>query len=104
MKTLPVKCETVDMATGEVTETKTVSFDILPPPPGACPVCGRNPAHEPDQPHDAQQLYYQYAFYGEHGRWPTWRDAVAHCSDEVKALWETHLRKAGVWPDDEGAA
>lgn len=100
MKRLPVQRETVDMATGEVVERKTVHFDILPPPPTACQVCGRNPAHAPDQPHDAQQLYYQYAFYAEHGRWPTWRDAVAHCSDEVRALWEQHLRAWGVWPED----
>lgn len=100
MKRLPVQRETVDMATGEVVERKTVNFGILPPPPTACQVCGRNPAHAPDQPHDAQQLYYQYAFYAEHGRWPTWRDAVAHCSDEVRALWEPRLRALGVWPED----
>lgn len=100
MKSIPVQRETVDMATGEVVETKSVPFQILPPPGSACQVCGRDPAHAPDQPHNAQQLYYQYAFYGEHGRWPTWRDAVAHCSDEVRAAWEHHLRNAGAWPED----
>lgn len=98
--TLPVKMEVVDMATGEVFEQRTVPFEILPPPATACQVCGHDPAHTADQPHNAQSLYYQYSFYGEHGHWPTWRDALAHCADDVKAHWETHLRNAGAWPED----
>lgn len=99
MKTLPVKCETVDMATGEVVDSKTVPFNILPPPASACQTCGRE--HDPALPHDAQRLYYQYAFYAEHGRWPTWRDAVAHCSEDIRSQWEKHLREAGAWPADD---
>lgn len=38
-----------------------------------------------------------YKFYFEHGRWPTWADAMAHCSDEVKAAWEVALREGGHW-------
>ncbi len=72
---------------------------MLPAAAGACPVCARNPAHLEDQPHDAQSLFYQYAFYGEHGRWPTWKDALAHCSDEVKQQWETALREGGHWTE-----
>ena len=100
MATLPVTCEAVDMATGETVETKTAPFNILPPAPDACQICGRRPNHDPAQPHDAQSLYYQYAFFAEHGRWPTWKDAVVHCADDVKALWEQHLRAAGAWPAD----
>lgn len=101
MKSIPVRCETVDMATGEVTETRDVPFQLAPPPATACQVCGHDPAHEPDQPHNAQSLYYQYAFYADHGRWPTWRDAVAHCSESVRDHWELELRRLGVWPEDE---
>lgn len=86
-------------------EHKTVPFNIVPPGPDACQVCGRRPNHDPAQPHDAQSLYYQYAFYALHNRWPTWRDAVAHCADNVKAQWEKHLRALGAWPEDgEGAS
>lgn len=98
MKKLPLKTQTVNLETGEVTEGVTQAM-ILPPRDGACGVCGRYPAHELNQPHDAQQLYYQYSFYGTHGRWPTWRDAAAHCSDEVRQAWETALRKRGLWPE-----
>lgn len=55
------------------------------PPWGKCPVCATE--HEPELPHNLQSLAYQYRFYDEHGRWPTWDDAMAHCTDEVKALW-----------------
>lgn len=96
MKTLPVEMETIDLTTGKATKS-TADFMIQPPPEGACQVCGRNPAHEPELPHDAMQLYYQYAFYGEHGRWPTWTDAMAHCDDEMKAEWEMALRAMNKW-------
>lgn len=101
MAALNVTCEVVDMTTGETVEAKTVPFNIVPPAPDACQVCGRRPNHDPAQPHDAQSLYYQYAFYALHNRWPTWRDAVEHCSDDVKAQWEKHLRALGAWPVDE---
>lgn len=97
MKTFPVQCETVDMSTGKTTKTETVDFKILPPSPTACPVCAVDPAHGAHEPHNAQSLYYQYAFRGEHGRWPTWKDAVAHCSLEMQAAWEKALRERGAW-------
>jgi hypothetical protein len=96
MKTLPMVTHVVDLTTGETTERIT-DFKILPPVSTACQICGHE--HTPDQPHNAQSLYYQYAFYGEHGRWPTWKDAVQHCADDVKSNWERELRKAGVWPE-----
>lgn len=87
---------TVDMQTGETTDDRMTPVTILPPPESACQVCGRNPAHNPTMPHDANSIYYQYAFYGEHGRWPTWTDAMAHCNNEIKAMWEKALRERGV--------
>ena len=63
-------------------------------PPGTCPICAVK--HDPALPHNQQSLAYQYKFYDEHGRWPTWNDAMAHCSDDVKELWRTALRERGV--------
>ena len=63
-------------------------------PPGTCPECAVK--HDPSQPHNLQSLAYQYHFYDEHGRWPTWFDAMAHCSDSVKEFWVTALRERGV--------
>lgn len=67
---------------------------ILPAKPGFCQECGAK--HEPDLPHNAQSRLYQYAFYGREGRWPTWNDALAHCSDEVRELWKKALTEKGV--------
>ncbi len=67
---------------------------LLPPKPGVCQICATD--HHPDFPHNQQSLYYQYYFYGKHGRWPTWEDAMAHCSDEMKAVWIEESKKHGV--------
>lgn len=99
MKAVPVQCQTVDMQTGETIRTETVPFSLMPPAATACAVCGRNPAHRPEDPHDAMSLYYQYAFYGEHERWPTWKDAVAHCAPEIQQQWEEALREMGKWTE-----
>lgn len=66
---------------------------MLPVAKGTCPECGR--AHEAEHPHDQQSLTYQYRFYGMNGRWPTWRDAMAHCPDAVRKRWEEELMKLG---------
>ena len=63
-------------------------------PPGTCPECAVN--HPPEQPHNQQSLAYQYKFYEQQGRWPTWTDALAHCGLEVQEHWKTELRKHGV--------
>ncbi|MCL2826109.1 MAG: hypothetical protein FWD72_01745 [Eggerthellaceae bacterium] len=63
-------------------------------PEGTCPECAV--CHDPAAPHDCQSLYYQYGFYEEHGRWPTWEDAMAHCDDEVKSIWENELTLIGI--------
>lgn len=63
-------------------------------PEGTCPICAV--AHESHLPHNRDSLAYQYKFYDEYGRWPTWRDAMAHCSDQIKDLWSEELAKHGV--------
>lgn len=67
---------------------------LMPPKPGVCPICAVD--HPPELPHDQQSLYYKYRFYAKHSRWPTWEDAMAHCSEETKALWREALRENGV--------
>jgi hypothetical protein len=74
-------------------------MQLLPPPEGTCPVCAV--AHEPELPHNQQSLYYQYRFYGVRGRWPTWADALAHCSPAMREHWERELRAKGAWSEPE---
>lgn len=52
--------------------------------------------HDPEMPHNQQSLYYQYKFYAKHGRWPTWADAMAHCSEGVREYWKLALRERGI--------
>ena len=52
--------------------------------------------HDPRTAHNQQSMYWQYHFYGKHGRWPTWKDAMAHCTDNVKAQWIKLLAEHGV--------
>lgn len=78
-----------------MSELKQVgSFKLLPPPPGCCQVCAVK--HAPGEPHNQQSFYYQCVFYWEHGRSPTWADAMNHCSDGVKEIWIAELKKHGI--------
>lgn len=72
---------------------------LLPPAPDTCPICATK--HKDDQPHNGQSMYYQYRFYGQAGRWPTWADAIAHCSELVRALWKRALVERGLWTEPE---
>ena len=72
---------------------------LLPPAEGTCPICAVE--HNAELPHNAQSLYYQYRFYGIRGRWPTWADAIAHCSAETRQLWEQELRRLNAWSQPE---
>ncbi len=63
-------------------------------PEGTCPECAVR--HDPIQPHNRDSLAYQYKFYAQHGRWPTWADAMAHCSKEIKEYWTQALKERGV--------
>lgn len=69
-------------------------WKLMKPKSGVCQECAVN--HDPTHPHNQQSLAYQYDFYGKHGRWPTWKDAMEHCSDEMKALWIKALTEKGV--------
>ena len=69
-------------------------FELLPPRADLCQVCAVD--HDPHQPHNLQSLYYQVYFNQLHGRSPTWTDALAHCSDDVKAQWMAELSKRGI--------
>lgn len=86
---LPVELTTVDMRTGKAEKVETVKFGIIPPPVDRCQVCAVK--HEPHLFHDCQSLFYQYAFHGRHGRWPTWADASAHCDALVVGMLQEVL-------------
>ena len=79
----------VDMLTDEVVSERRNAATLMPCAPDVCQECGVDHPH--DQPHNQQSLYYQMAFHATHGRWPTWSDAMAHCSLEVRAGWRGAL-------------
>jgi hypothetical protein len=70
---------------------------LLPPKAGVCQTCAVD--HDPSLPHNRDSLYFQYAFYKEHGRWPTWLDAMAHCTPEMRSQWTKLLGERGVRVD-----
>lgn len=72
-------------------------WTLLKTPSGTCPECAVT--HAEGAPHNAQSLAYQYDFFGKNGRWPTWGDALAHCSPEVQAAWKEGLLAKGVRPE-----
>lgn len=79
----------------EIVKERGLDDMILAPPlKGTCPECAVD--HAPDQPHNAQSLYYQYKFRQKHGRWPTWTDAMAHCTPDVRKWWCDQFAKRGV--------
>lgn len=69
-------------------------FQLLNAAPDVCQECATK--HDPRMPHNQQSLFYQYDFYGKHGRWPTWKDAMEHCTPEMKAAWTKALAERGV--------
>ena len=73
---------------------KKTKWMLLPAPKGTCQKCAV--AHAEDQPHNQQSLFWQYWFFGQHERWPTWKDAMEHCSDETKRQWTEQLAKHGI--------
>lgn len=68
---------------------------LLPPSPEKCQECAVK--HEKGAPHDQTSLYYHFHFHRLHGRYPTWADAVRHCSKPIRDDWEEELRKRGLW-------
>lgn len=101
MKTIPTLVTVIDTQTGK-TSVKLGEYKLMPPAKkDVCQTCAHD--HTPDLPHNAQSLYYQYGFFSEHARWPTWKDAMKHCSAKMKEDWERELRARGVWSEpDEG--
>jgi hypothetical protein len=86
----------------ERTEMKVVPFStwtVLPPASG-CPECGTD--HPTDMPHNHDSLTYQYQFRsreakaGRTERWPTWKDAMAHCTPSVQQEWTEALAGHGI--------
>lgn len=75
----------IDIDTGEVVNERKNAFTLMPCKPNVCQVCAVDHPH--DTPHSVESLYYQYRFHSEHGRWPNWADAMAHCPDDTKELW-----------------
>jgi len=73
------------------------SVTMLPPPAGCCQECGVE--HDPPAPHNRDSIFYQMNFRRQHGRWPTWADAIAHCDDRIKADLKDLLEKEGVWSE-----
>ena len=75
---------------------KKASWMMLPvdTSQGQCSQCAV--VHDPAVPHDLQSLAYQYSFYAEHDRFPTWRDAMAHCDETTREMWTDALRNLGV--------
>lgn len=67
------------------------------PAASVCPVCAVAHCHR--HPHNADSLYYQYRFYGIRGRWPTWADAISHCSPEMQSSWKQGLENVGTWTE-----
>ena len=79
----------VDIETGEEIPVEGGGFQMLPGPPGTCQWCHVD--HDPAMPHNQQSLSYQMKFHQIHGRWPTWTDAMAHCSAELQERWRREL-------------
>ena len=72
-------------------------FTLLPAKSGTCPTCATK--HEQHEPHNQQSLFYQYRFYSQRGRWPTWKDAIEHCPEDIKRVTEDYLRSIGKWSE-----
>lgn len=92
---IQIPLQTMDATTGEPVEGGCAgTMFLLPAREGTCETCATK--HEPDIPHNAQSIFYQMRFQLEHKRSPDWRDAMEHCSEDVRTLWTDHLGRLGV--------
>jgi len=73
-----------------MTNTKTNTFQPLPPPPEACSTCAIE--HEATSPHNPQSLYWQTKRRLEGLPAPTWEDALAHVTGAEREAWESQLK------------
>lgn len=69
-------------------------WKLLPPKPGACQECAVT--HDPKHPHNPQSMFYQYKFFNDNGHWPDWRNAMAHCDEEMRLKWTKVLTEYGI--------
>lgn len=67
------------------------TWTLLRPAEGLCQECGR--AHNPELPHDKNSIFYATKFKMEHGRVPSWDDAMAHCTEEMKHTWNETMER-----------
>ena len=72
---------------------------VVPPFPGSCPICAT--VHKPEEPHDRDSIYYQNLFRRKHKRFPTWTDAMSHCTETVKAEYAKRLAQRGIVLEEE---
>lgn len=70
---------------------------LVPPRPGVCPVCAVD--HDLAMPHNRDSLYYQMKFRRRYGRFPTWKDAAANCTPEIKKRFAEEYAKRGITID-----
>jgi hypothetical protein len=96
IRQIPGSVTSVDLESGRETHAAG-SWNVMPPPADRCQICAAK--HDPEQPHNAQSIYYQVTFNGMLGRAPTWADAIAHCSDDLRRKWEEALRARGAWSE-----
>lgn len=67
---------------------------LIPPVPGSCLACAGK--HDPKEPHDKNSLYYQNGFYRKYKRFPSWDDAMSHCTDQCKQRFRKQLQMRGI--------
>jgi hypothetical protein len=79
---------------------KQGTLTLLKPHPSKCEECAAE--HRAEEPHNASGIYYQVFFQMQHGRSPTWTDAMSQCSDEMKSLWISGLARFGVTVTPDG--
>lgn len=75
-------------------ERKFKTFSLLPPAPDKCLECASE--HPLEHPHNRDSLFYQIKFRQEHGRDPTWNDAMRHCTEEMQRTWRKALWEIGI--------
>jgi hypothetical protein len=69
-------------------------LSLMPVNSSKCQCCAVD--HKPEQPHNAQSLYYGFWHQEKYGRSPTWADAMAHCPEGIKKGFTEYLEKLGV--------
>lgn len=77
-----------------VTEIPMSAWTLLPPAKDRCQECAVK--HEPDQPHDATSMFYGTKRRIEGHKTANWKDAMEHCTPQVREHWTSELTKMGI--------